>query len=84
MPCCSSLGAVGEACAHHGFAQAAVLNEGFLQGAKLLVQEVVRHLDQTDDDIGRDLKGRKGLKAILAVARPCLSPFRPFASRLRG
>lgn len=47
-------GAGSQAGASHAFAQAAFLQEILFQARNLPVEQITRHLDQADDDIGAD------------------------------
>ena len=49
--------AFGEAGAGHAFAQAALLEKGLFQLAKLLIQEVVGLVDQANEDVGNHFGG---------------------------
>jgi hypothetical protein len=50
------LGASGEAHGGHAFAEAAGVDEILFQTLDLAVEQVVRHLDQADDQVGADLR----------------------------
>ena len=49
--------AFGEACAGHGFSEPAILQKCPFELANLLVQEIVRLVDNADDNVGDDFGG---------------------------
>src|SRR5207247_10115973 len=55
----------------HALADAAILEEVLLQAAKLLIEEIVRLVDQADSDVGDDLGGTRfteGTKGLVGHA----------------